>query len=59
MARATKPKETISDCQDCRHSYDPHSKALDGRMTLCRCPFHTDRSRLMKHDGCDRFQIKH
>lgn len=25
-------------CQDCAHSYDWHSKALDGNMILCRCP---------------------
>lgn len=24
-------------CRDCVHSYDWHSKALDGRLILCRC----------------------
>ena len=61
MARATtKPKVVIQpDCQDCKYSYDPHSKALDGHMILCRCQFRTDRSRFMKRDGGDKFQKKH
>lgn len=58
--REPKPRVVIKpDCQDCKHSYDPHSPALDGHMILCRCPFHTDRSRFMKRDGCDKFQKKH
>ena len=24
-------------CRDCRHSYDWHSKAIDGHLILCRC----------------------
>ena len=24
-------------CKDCVHSYDWHSKALDGHLILCRC----------------------
>jgi hypothetical protein len=24
-------------CQDCAHSYDWHSQALDGHLILCRC----------------------
>lgn len=26
-------------CRDCAHSYDWQSRALDGHMILCRCPF--------------------
>lgn len=26
-------------CRDCAHMYDPHSRALDGHLILCRCPF--------------------
>lgn len=59
MARTTAKKAIKPDCQDCKHSYEPHSKALDGHMILCRCPFHTDRSRFMKRDGCEKFQIKY
>lgn len=61
MAKKTEPKPKYvakPDCQDCKHSYDPHSRALDGHMILCRCPFHTDRSRFMLRDGCDMFQKK-
>ena len=59
MAKKVKtPKELGLSCKDCKHSYDPHSKALDGHMILCRCPFHTDRSRFMQRDGCDMFQKK-
>lgn len=40
MAKKVKtPKELGLSCKDCKHSYDPHSKALDGHMILCRCPF--------------------
>lgn len=31
---AEKPKYK---CKDCVHSYDWHSKALDGHLILCRC----------------------
>lgn len=26
-------------CRDCAHHYDEHSKAIDGHLILCRCPF--------------------
>lgn len=58
MAKKTIPNRK-PDCRDCKHSYDPHSKALDGHMILCRCPYHTDRSRFMVRDGCNLFQKKH
>lgn len=60
MTRATAKRVIRPDCQDCKHSYDPHSKALDGHMImiLCRCPFHTKRSRFMTRDGCEMFQKK-
>lgn len=33
MAKKVKtPKELGLSCKDCKHSYDPHSKALDGHM---------------------------
>lgn len=31
-------QENPHKCRDCRHSYDWHSKALDGHLILCRCP---------------------
>lgn len=44
MVRPTKRKpvrqeETQYHCKDCGHSYDWHSKAIDGHLILCRCPF--------------------
>ncbi len=27
------------ECRHCVHSYDWHSKALDGHLILCRCPY--------------------
>lgn len=33
-----KPEAPQYRCKDCAHSYDWHSKALDGHLILCRCP---------------------
>jgi hypothetical protein len=38
------PKKALQEqpqhrCRDCAHSYDWHSKALDGHLILCRCRF--------------------
>lgn len=48
------PKELGFICKDCKHSYEPHSKALDGSMILCRCPF-WKYSRFLNRDYCDKF----
>ena len=29
-------------CRHCRHSYDWCSRALDGHLILCRCPFYKE-----------------
>lgn len=52
--RTTKQPIKKPDCMDCKHSYDPHSPALDGHMILCRCEFR-QWSVFMKGDGCDKF----
>lgn len=31
--------EPFYQCRDCANSYDWHSKALDGHLILCRCPY--------------------
>lgn len=43
MAKQKSEKKNIFKyhCSDCGHSYDWHSKALDGHMILCRCPFYS------------------
>lgn len=64
MAKKTKsPKELGLSCKDCRHSYDPHSKALDGHMILCRCKFdakteHGKWCKFLKDPQCEHFMLK-
>lgn len=55
--KAKSPKEVGLSCKDCRHSYDPHSKALDGHMILCRCKFF-QYSKFLERDCCDKFSKK-
>ena len=40
-----KPEQPKYRCRDCRHSYDWHSKALDGHLILCRCKYKQDGGR--------------
>ena len=47
----------LPDCKDCRHMFNPHNRALDGQMILCRCPFHKW-CRFMTGHGCDKFESK-
>lgn len=56
MAKA-KIRQEKPNCEDCRHSYDPHSKALDGHFILIRCRFEKW-SKFLKRDGCSKFQPK-
>ena len=45
-------------CRDCGHSYDWHSKALDGHLILCRCPFKMDGGKwciFLSDCACERF----
>lgn len=58
-AKKTTSKPTKRpDCADCKHSYDPHSPALDGHMILCRCEFEKY-SVFMKAHGCEKFTRRH
>ena len=50
-------------CRDCKHSYDWHSKALDGHLILCRCPLDkkTENGRWCKFLSdpmCEHFEIR-
>lgn len=47
MARGRKSDRPATQyrCKDCAHSYDWHSKALDGHLILCRCPYKMDGGR--------------
>ena len=60
MARQRKiAKNDISryHCSDCKHSYDWHSKALDGHLILCRCRFYSDGKwcKLLNDWQCEKF----
>ena len=55
--KAKSPKELGLSCKDCKHSYDPHSKALDGHMILGRCKFF-QYSKFLERDICDKFSKK-
>lgn len=44
IRRATRRNEKAQEgnkyqCRHCANSYDWHSKALDGHLILCRCPY--------------------
>lgn len=44
-------------CHNCEHHYDEHSKAFDGHMILCRCPFFKwCRFQYKMADACDHFK---
>lgn len=55
--KAKSPKELGLPCKDCKHSYDPHSKALDGHMILCRCKFF-QYFKFLERGICDKFSKK-
>lgn len=44
IRKATRRNERVQQrpkyqCRHCAHSYDWHSKAVDGHLILCRCPY--------------------
>ena len=48
-------------CRDCAHSYDWHSKAIDGHLMLCRCKqdINTEHGRwckFLKDPQCEHFK---
>lgn len=50
-------------CRDCVHSYDWHSKALDGSDILCRCKLdertaHGKWSKFLDDWQCENFKLK-
>lgn len=55
------PAKPTRFCRDCAHSYDWHSKALDGHLILCRCKFdakteHGKWCKFLKDPECYHFQ---
>lgn len=50
-------------CKDCVHSYDWHSKALDGHLILCRCKEdektdHGKWSKFLSDPQCAKFKLR-
>lgn len=57
--RAAAQSENKYQCRDCGHSYDWHSKALDGHLILCRCPFKQEGGKFcifLSDKACDLFK---
>lgn len=58
-----KKEESKFRCRDCRHSYDWHSKAIDGHLILCRCKFDNKTefgrwSKFLKDPQCEHFLLR-
>lgn len=46
-------------CRDCAHHYDEHSKAIDGHLILCRCPFKQEGGKyciFLSDRACEQFK---
>lgn len=60
-SKANSPTEAKYHCSDCEHSYDWHSKALDGRLLLCRCPFKQQGGKyciFLFNPQCENFKLR-
>lgn len=55
-------RTTKYQCRDCANSYDWNSRALDGHLILCRCPFKQDGGRFcifLSDPACeDHFKLR-
>ena len=63
MAKRVKqiPEKPKYQCKDCSHSYDWHSKALDGHLILCRCPFKQQGGKFcifLSDPQCEHFKLR-
>lgn len=63
MARKVKPipEKPKYQCRDCSHSYDWRSKALDGHLILCRCPFKQQGGKFcifLSDPQCEHFKLR-
>ena len=55
------PEKPQFRCRDCAHSYDWHSKAIDGHDILCRCKFdaktgHGKWCKFLNDSQCEQFK---
>ena len=63
MKKPARPKENkrevpLRTCRECGHSYDWHSRALDGHLILCRYPFKMDGGKyciFLRDPECENF----
>jgi len=58
-SRENKREGTLYHCRDCDNSYDWHSKALDGHLILCRCPYKMQGGKyciFLKDPQCEHFK---
>lgn len=56
-----RPEPAKYQCKDCAHSYDWHSKALDGHLILCRCPYKQQGGKFcifLSDPQCERFKLR-
>lgn len=54
-------KENRYRCKDCANSYDWHSKALDGHLILCRCPYRQQGGKysiFLNDVACEKFKLR-
>ena len=57
--RENKREGIVFRCRDCAHSYDWHHPAVDGHLTLCRCPYMMNGgefSILLNDPQCEHFK---
>ncbi len=61
MSGKKKLEKTRYQCRHCSHSYDWHSKAIDGHLILCRCPYKMDGGRycvFLSDPQCENFDLR-
>ena len=66
MAVAKRRKLAVAEakyrCRDCANSYDWHSKAIDGHLILCRCPYKQEGGKFcvfLKDPVCEHFKLRY
>lgn len=48
-------------CRDCANSYDWQSRALDGHLILCRCPYKKQNGKyliFLSTPQCENFKLR-
>lgn len=61
MKKVAAQEEPKYQCCDCANSYDWHSKALDGHLILCRCPYKQQGGKFcifLKDPQCEHFILR-